>query len=62
MMRSRQTVSFTRMSEGTKADYDLLERAGQPYFAGVADRLLGVLESMRACSVCSKAIRVSIVC
>jgi predicted HD phosphohydrolase len=47
MMRAGERVSFTRMSEGTEADYDLLEQAGKPYFAGVADRLLGVLESMR---------------
>jgi predicted HD phosphohydrolase len=46
-MQIAKTVSFTRMSEGTKADYDLLERAGRSYLDGVSDRLLSVLESMR---------------
>ena len=46
-METGKTVSFTRMSDGTRADYDLLERAGKPYFAGVPDRVLGVLDSMR---------------
>jgi hypothetical protein len=35
------------VSEVTKADYDLLERAGRSYLSGVPDRLLGVLESKR---------------
>jgi predicted HD phosphohydrolase len=41
------TVSFTRMSEGTREDYELLEREGRSYAAGLPTRLLAVLETMR---------------
>ncbi len=39
-----ETVSFTRMSDGTKADYDLLARAEAAYEAGLADRVLAHLK------------------
>ncbi len=35
-----ETVSFTRMSDGTKADYDLLDREEEAFKAGLADRIL----------------------
>ena len=35
-----ETVSFTRMSDGTKADYDLLHREEEAFKAGLADRIL----------------------
>jgi len=40
------TVSFTRMLDGTREDFELLERKGQAYVAGLPDRLLAVLRSM----------------
>ncbi len=40
-------VSFTRMSDGTREDYELLEREGRSYAAGLPARLLAVLETMR---------------
>lgn len=36
-------VSFTRMKDGTKADYDLLAEAERPYHALTADRILAEL-------------------
>jgi predicted HD phosphohydrolase len=41
-----ETVSFTRMADGTREDYELLERKGRAYVTGLPDRLLGVLGSM----------------
>lgn len=41
-----KTVSFTRMIDSTRDDYELLEREGMAYFAGVPERILGVLETM----------------
>ena len=41
-----ETVSFTRMADGTREDYELLERKGRAYVAGLPDRLLDVLRSM----------------
>jgi len=35
-----ETVSFTRMSDGTKADYDLLDREEKAFETGLADRIL----------------------
>src|SRR5260370_12380148 len=43
---SMETVSFTRMLDGTREDFELLERKGQAYVAGLPDRLLAVLRSM----------------
>ena len=40
-------VSFTRMSDGTAEDFSLLHEAGKPYVAGLPDRILAVLGSMR---------------
>ena len=37
-----ETVSFTRMLDGTREDFELLERKGQAYVAGLPDRLLAV--------------------
>ena len=40
MSEERQTVSFDQMKDGTKEDYELLERLEEPFVAGTADRLL----------------------
>ncbi len=37
------TVAFTRMADGTKEDYELLERYESEYSAGLADRILAHL-------------------
>ncbi|MBO6559661.1 MAG: HD domain-containing protein [Nisaea sp.] len=42
-MAEIETVSFTQMKDGTKEDYELLERLEEPYRAGTADRLLAEL-------------------
>ncbi|WP_226893244.1 HD domain-containing protein [Nisaea sediminum] len=39
-MAESETVSFTQMKDGTKEDYELLERLEEPYRAETADRLL----------------------
>ena len=39
------TVSFTRMKDGTREDYELLEQMEKSYLAGTADRLLKELRS-----------------
>ncbi|UUX50705.1 HD domain-containing protein [Nisaea acidiphila] len=39
-MADSATVSFTQMKDGTKEDYELLDRLEEPYRAGTADRLL----------------------
>jgi len=41
-----QTVSFTRMSDGTKADYDLLTREEAAFEEGLADRVLDHLKEL----------------
>jgi len=41
-------VSFTEMKQGTKADYDLLVRLHKANAAGVADRILAMLDEMDA--------------
>ncbi len=38
-----QTVSFTHMKDGTKDDYDLLEKLEKPYLSMTADRVLDEL-------------------
>ena len=38
-----KTVSFTQMKDGTKEDYELLEKAEKPYHAMTADRILAEL-------------------
>ena len=40
------TVSFTRMDEGTVEDYALLGRLEHEYVASLPDRLLGALEGV----------------
>ena len=47
MTKSNETVSFTRMDAGTKADYDLLARKFEPYMAESPDRYLAALEAQR---------------
>ena len=37
------TVSFTRMADGTREDYELLERFEDEFAAGTADRVLALL-------------------
>ncbi len=39
----RKIVSFHRMEDGTREDYELLERAEQEYVRGLADRVLAAL-------------------
>ena len=41
------TVSFTRMDEGTVEDYALLGKLEHEYVASLPDRLLGALEGLR---------------
>lgn len=40
MSEPTPTVSFTQMKDGTREDYELLERLEKPFLAGTADRLL----------------------
>ena len=40
MSDERQVVSFTQMKDGTKEDYELLQRLEEPFVAGTADRVL----------------------
>jgi len=40
-----ETVSFTRMKDGTKEEYELLHELEKPFHAGTADRLLRELAS-----------------
>nr|CAA6812205.1 MAG: Mlr5040 protein [uncultured Thiotrichaceae bacterium] len=40
-----ETVSFTEMKHGTKADYEMLEQLEKPYLAGTAKRLMRELAS-----------------
>ena len=42
-----QTVSFTTMAEGTKADYELLDRAGEAHMATMPARLMAALEALK---------------
>ena len=41
-----ETVSFTRMADGSAEDYMLLERLEKQHAAGVADRVLGHLRGL----------------
>lgn len=43
-MTNNQTVGFTQMKDGTKEDYELLEKLEKPYLALTADR---VMEELR---------------
>ncbi|MEO1681561.1 MAG: HD domain-containing protein [Pseudomonadota bacterium] len=40
MTDTPDTVSFTQMKDGTREDYELLERLEKPFLASTADRLL----------------------
>lgn len=42
-----ETVSFTRMDQGTPADYELLARKFEPYMAEAPDRYMAALEAQR---------------
>lgn len=42
-MAPDRTVSFTEMKDGTKEDYELLEKLEKPYLAMTADRILDEL-------------------
>jgi predicted HD phosphohydrolase len=42
-----ETVRFTRMADGTKEDYELLERLEQVQIADLPDRLLGALDALK---------------
>jgi hypothetical protein len=41
-----EAVSFTCMADGTREDYELLERLEAPYIAALADRLLRAVEQL----------------
>jgi predicted HD phosphohydrolase len=43
---SPETVGFTRMADGTRADYELLGRLEEPYNAALPDRLLGAVKAL----------------
>ncbi len=40
------TVGFTRMADGTREDYELLERLEAPYIAALPQRLLGAVKAL----------------
>ncbi len=40
------TVSFTRMADGTREDYELLARLEEEFAAGTADRVLALLRQL----------------
>ena len=42
----RQTVGFTRMIDGTKEDYELLERQERRHIAELPDKVLGLLRGL----------------
>ena len=46
MPDEKQTVAFTSMAEGTRADYELLERMETEFAKGTADRVLGTLRCL----------------
>lgn len=43
-----ETVSFTRMADGTKEDYELLDRYGEAYTAALPERILAALEALKS--------------
>ena len=43
MTDANETVAFTSMAEGTREDYELLERLEAGFAAGTADRVLAQL-------------------
>jgi predicted HD phosphohydrolase len=42
-----ETVSFTRMADGTREDYELLARHGAEYAATLPERLLAALDALK---------------
>jgi len=42
-----ETVGFTRMEDGSREDFELLERLEEGYLADLPDRLLAALEALR---------------
>lgn len=42
-----ETVSFVNMADGTKEDYELLERLGERYLDTLPDRVLAALEALK---------------
>jgi predicted HD phosphohydrolase len=46
MDRSEALAHFTRMEDGTKEDYEILERAQQPFVQELADRVLEHLRQL----------------
>src|SRR4029079_15062210 len=44
---SMETVSFTRMADGTAEDYALLDRVGEAYLSELPDRVMAALEELR---------------
>ena len=43
----RETVGFTRMEDGTREDFELLDRLEEPYIAELPDRLLAALDGLK---------------
>lgn len=41
------SVGFTRMDQGTAADYDLLDELAKPYIAKTGERVLAYLENLK---------------
>lgn len=52
-----ETVGFTRMEDGTREDYELLERLERGYLKELPDRLLAALEGLRSSFVGYKVSR-----
>jgi predicted HD phosphohydrolase len=46
MRDTNEVVAFTSMAEGTKEDYELLERLEADFSAGTADRVLAMLQDL----------------
>lgn len=42
-----QTVGFTRMQDGTREDYELLDRYAEEYTRSLPDRLLAALDALK---------------
>ena len=46
MADANEVVAFTSMAEGTREDYELLERLEAKFAAGTADRVLELLRGL----------------
>ena len=51
MIDANETVAFTSMAEGTREDYELLERLEARFAEGTADRVLAQLRGIGRISV-----------